>query len=380
MAGVCKKLYSVILKTTNSCSLACDYCYINRHNSGLRHTIMPLELVRKVIVDYMAITDKLQGSEAALLFTWHGGEPLLAGMEYYEEVMKMQRCILPRSCEVLNCITTNAVVLDQRWIDFFAKNNFRVAVSLDGPEHIHNRHRFFSSGKGSFAHVMKAINLLKENNIDFGVLSVITEDLAREPQSFFEFCLAEEIFEVGFNPYITDTRWLSANEFADFNIRLFDLWYDLNNPDFRIREFADIIARIFGRRGNSCENEHCFGTHLSIDVNGDIYACDILIGNSDMYLGNAKEMNLDEVVTSSKYNRLKQLSAISLKACVKCRFYHVCQGGCMYRRYIEHKRLPGKDIYCSAKKKLISHIYHRLKETEINNSPAYHSLAAGQQV
>lgn len=357
MQNNCPKLYSVVLKVTNDCSLSCDYCYIKTHNKKIPKKIMPLNTIEKVIKEYSKIVDGEDVS--SLIFTWHGGEPLLVGIEYYEKIMEMQKAIIPVSCNVQNSITTNGVNLNLQWIEFLKKNNFRTAVSLDGPQHIHDKHRVFPSGSGSFSKVIKGIELLKENKMDFGVLCVITEDLVNDIQGFFDFCLSNNILDIGFNPYLSNKKWLPEEKFTKFLIEIFDLWYELDNPNFSIREINDIIARIFGRKSSSCETEHCFGNHITIDINGDIFACDLLIGTAEMNLGNINEISICEVFSSEKYKNIKQRTYNSLQSCFKCNFFSICKGGCMYRRYVKNNNFSERDIYCETKKKVISHILNK---------------------
>lgn len=371
LAPASEKLLTVILKTTNFCSLACDYCYVRPHASKTPSNVMSPDVVAKTIKDYTTIAEKCGGTDIdgrTVKLTWHGGEPLMAGLSYFQNVMDIERSLINSPCRTVNSITTNGTRIDEEWAGFFKEEKFQVAVSLDGPEHIHNSHRRFPNGEGSYQSVMDGIDHLRKGKVPFGVLTVVSKELVREPDVFFDFCIEHKLKNIAFIPYTTTKDWLSASDFAEFSIRFFDLWYDLDDPEFYVRDFANIMARIFGREGSLCEYKNCFGNYLCIDTNGDVYMCDLLIGNPEMYLGNVMETSLREILSSPKYHNLKNLARTNSPACDNCNFFSICTGGCMYRRYLENGNIPGKDIYCSARQRLISHILKRLEESEIKNS------------
>jgi uncharacterized protein len=212
-------------------------------------------------------------------------------------------------------------------------------------------------------HVMRGIGFMREGGLPFGILTVVSKELAREPDNLFDFCIKNDLKNIAFTPYTSLNEWLPADDFANFSIRFFDLWYKHGDPDFYVRDFANILSKIFGRKSGLCEYSNCFGGYLCIDTNGDIYICDLLIGNTKMYLGNILNKSLIEILESPTYRELKCLASKNSPSCENCNFFFVCTGGCMYRRYLDHGDFPAKDIYCSARYKIISHIFNRLDES-----------------
>lgn len=367
LAPASENLWTVILKTANFCSLGCDYCYVRPHAANFSAQIMPLRMVRKVITDYAALAARQRGADEdnrTIKITWHGGEPLMAGLPYFQRAVDLEESLVTSPARVVNSITTNGVPLDEDWVEFFKEHRFQVAVSLDGPEEIHNAHRRYPEGAGSFDAVMKGIHLLRSFGVHFGVLTVITKELARVPERYFDFCVEHGLKNIAFIPYTTTSEWLPVTDFADFSIRFFDLWYESDDPQFYVRDFANIISKIFGRESSLCEYRSCFGNYLCVDTTGDVYMCDLLIGNKDMFLGNIMETSLQDLLDSPKYTELKALARTSSQSCDACELFPICTGGCMYRRYLGSRGLPGKDIYCTARQKLIAHIFNRLEESE----------------
>jgi uncharacterized protein len=147
-------------------------------------------------------------------------------------------------------------------------------------------------------------------------------------------------------------------------VSLFDEWYNLDNTNIYIRDFANIISAIFGRPANLCEYGECMVNFLSIETTGDVYICDLFIGNPDMRLGNIMETDLGDLLKSDKYLYLQNSAQNHHNECLSCSFFGICGGGCFFRRYISHEGISGKDIYCEARKKLISHILKRIRESD----------------
>ncbi len=123
-------------------------------------------------------------------FIWHGGETTTVGIDFYERAMFLQARYLRSGCAVRNDIQTNGTLIDKNWASFFADNGFGVGISIDGPPELHDRHRRFANGKGSFTSVMNGINQLRSFGIKPSVLMVIDKDtLELGAQKIFDFFL-----------------------------------------------------------------------------------------------------------------------------------------------------------------------------------------------
>jgi uncharacterized protein len=151
---------------------------------------MSLELIRKALCDYLVLVQSERGADVnsrTIKFTWHGGEPLLAGISYFREILDLQRSTVPSTYRVVNALTTNGVEINEEWIDFFLKENIQIGVSIDGPKYIHDAHRKWKGGKGSFDDVMRGIALLKESRVSFGTLGVVSSESAANANDVFDF-------------------------------------------------------------------------------------------------------------------------------------------------------------------------------------------------
>lgn len=366
IAPASEKLFNVVVKVANYCPLCCEYCYIRPHNAASDSSLMPLTVVQKAIEDFLSLAGSAQASGPdgkTVKLTWHGGEPLLAGAAYFRDVLAIQERLIQAPYRCTNAITTNGVLINSEWIDIFRAGQFEVAVSLDGPASIHNKYRKTTDGTGSFDKVMAGIGLLQDAAIPFGIMAVVTPEATLQPESLLEFFVSHGLKNLNFIPYTTKFKWLPATDFTDFSIRLFNAWFDRDDPDLYIRDFGNLLARIFGRESNLCEYTNCFGNYLALDTNGDVYMCDLLIGTEQFLLGNICSQTFAQLLSSQQYMALKVLARRNTPTCRRCPFFLICTGGCMYRRYLSGK-LPGRDIYCQTRRYLISHILTRLEEID----------------
>ncbi|MDU5951015.1 MAG: radical SAM protein, partial [Paenibacillus macerans] len=153
----------VMWKTVSEdCNLACDYCYYSTCGGkpGPKINRIDSAILDKFIKDYM------EHSQGAANFAWQGGEPLLAGLEFFEEVVYRQALHAPPHTIISNSLQTNATLINDRWASFFKTYNFLIGVSLDGPKEIHDARRVTSNGKGSFDRVMAGIEHLRKHQVD----------------------------------------------------------------------------------------------------------------------------------------------------------------------------------------------------------------------
>ena len=173
---------NLIMKVTSKCNLACSYCqYTADLTTTNNNLIMSREILQRSISQLMALPSK------NVTLIWHGGEPLLVGIDFYEEVICLLQHQKKESQKIINNIQTNATLLNEEWINFFQKNNFNISISLDGPSKIHKMQRLYPSGTDSFTHIMQAVKLLMDYKLKFGLLSVVTKESIKKPKEIYNF-------------------------------------------------------------------------------------------------------------------------------------------------------------------------------------------------
>jgi len=345
----------VITKVISACNFACRYCDADIY-SNQRISIDTVSNIIKKALDYADYVE----------FVWHGGEPLLMGIHFYEEVVELQKKFKRENQVIMNSIATNGTLISQEWVDFFKANDFHVGVSLDGPPEVHNANRIFKSGQGSFEQMMRGIRLLKENGVEFGVLAVITKETVRlGAKRFLDFFIENGIFNIGILPQkpalnMGRTDALPRDEFEKFVIELFDYWYSLDDPRIEIRELDAILDRIFGAESKICIfGGDCRGKILAIAPNGDVYPCDEFMFDDRYKLGNVREQTFEEMLnpTNPKLIRIG-LEDLETKKSISCKYSKICNNGCPKDRYVLSKvyNEEGTCGWCN----VIDHIYKRV--------------------
>jgi uncharacterized protein len=251
-----------------------------------------------------------------------------------------------------------------------------VGVSLDGPEHLHNTNRVYSSGDGSFLNVRKGIRLLQKHEIPFGVLMVVgKEAMDLDPEEVFRFFLEElDIKNFAFLPVRPDnfpglgeiptTDYLTSGDYSAFMKSIFDLWYDLDDPTIQIREFKSILGTLFEAEACLCIFAgNCLGNNFAIEANGEVSHCDKFQGDPEYYLGNIAELTFPEIRRTKRFHTLAVKEKKELEAIRSCSWFKYCNGGCPHDSYIARKITPEYGDTCCGYGDLIEHIYTRVSNT-----------------
>ena len=355
---------SLIMKVTSKCTLACSYCQYLSHLAGENsNLVMSREILHKSISQLLSLPSR------KVTFIWHGGESLLAGKDFYEDAICLQQQCQKGTQKVVNNIQTNATLLNQEWIDFLQKNNFNISISLDGPSEIHNIHRLYPSRKGSFTHVMQAVEFLMVKKAKFGLLVVLTKDSVNKAMEIYDFFISHDFKRFDFLPCIEINKEtgemigssITASEFADFMIQVFDLWIKDDNPNIHIRYFDNILTGLLGGEPNLCKFAGTCGNFITIDCNGDIYPCDNFIGYRKLKFGNILNDDLQTIIENDKYKDfVKRINTIKPE-CSKCEWYQICRDGCPYYRYMFRQNFSDENYFCEARKSIFKHIERRVK-------------------
>lgn len=355
---------SLIMKATSNCTLACSYCqYMSDRTGDNSNLVMSREILHKSISQLMSLASK------NVTFIWHGGEPLLAGKDFFEEAICVQRQYQKGNEKIVNNIQTNATLLNQEWVEFLQRNNFNISVSLDGPNEIHNMHRLYPSGNKSFTSVMQGIRLLIDKNLKFGLLAVLTKDSIKEASQIYNFFVTNGVKSFDFLPCIEVNKYtgemigssITSSEFADFMIQVFDLWIEDDNPDIRIRYLDNILTGLLGGKPTLCKFAGTCSNFLTIDCNGDIYPCDNFVGYGELKFGNILDDNLHNILESGKYKDFSANTKTIKPECLNCEWYQICHGGCPYYSYMRGQNFSRENYFCEARKSIFKYVEKRVK-------------------
>ncbi len=341
----------IITPVDYRCNLNCDYCFNSPGHKAFskNKAIMSEQMLSKIIWQAMSISNNL-------VFVWHGGEPLLAGIDFYEKALKLQKKYASTYSRIRNVVQTNATLLTEKWINFFKKNNFEIGISLDGPKKIHDSHRKYPSQKGSFNNVMRAIKRLNLNNKSFGVISVINKNNFCSPEEFLDFFVKNNLHNLSVNPdlYVTNS---SVEYYADFVCQLFDLWLDSGIDELKINLLDSLIKAFLGYRNDICWlNGNCHKI-IRVDQEGSIWpCCDRYLPYKEYNFGNIEQNSLKYVLTGRKYQKFKNNFGTLPKRCSECKWNHICRGGCTYHRLINGGGKDGGDHFCQAYQQILNYV------------------------
>lgn len=162
---------SMVKPLGSACNLNCSYCYYLDKAPTIyenRQPLMPLNVLEEYIRQY------IQANEVPeVTFVWHGGEPLMAGIEYYKKAIEFQRKYASGKA-IVNSLQTNGLLVNSDWARFFHNNKFLIGLSVDGPRDIHDAYRVNKAGRPSFDKVMAAVSLMKQYGVEYNTLSVVT--------------------------------------------------------------------------------------------------------------------------------------------------------------------------------------------------------------
>lgn len=364
---------SILIKPISAnCNINCEYCFYkvlsnNReeYNKGFMTEDTLEELVKQAVLY----------AEGSLTFAFQGGEPMLAGLSFYEKVVSLQEKYKKPGLQIENTIQTNGVLIDEKWAEFFKKHDFLVGLSLDGPKKIHDRFRKDCQEKGTFDTVMHAVEILKKHEVDFNIVSVITGVSQEKASYLYKFYKRNHFPYIQFIPCMDEKERFAGEEkeeqqnefsitpkgYGKFMCDLFDLWYE----DFRqgermdIRMFSNLAQMAAGYPPEECGMNGCCNCYFVVEGNGDIYPCDFYC-TDEWKLGRVGD-SFQEMYVSSLATKFMERSKDLHKKCQDCSYLKLCRGGCCRWREKRMNGEPGLHLLCEAYEIFFAHAEERIQ-------------------
>lgn len=347
----------IIKEVATGCNLRCKYCFYAYQNQEKKE--MTPDVLENIV------SEICRCNTGDIRFYWHGGEPLVEKIEFYEKAIELQKKFKKSDQKIYNGFQTNATLINERWVEFFKRNNILLGVSFDGPAEYHDYYRQYPNGKGSFEKAIKGIRLLKEAGIKFGVVSVVTNLSAREAEKIFDFFLSQKITNtVNFVPAIgietgkgiSFENSVQPSLYVNFLIKIFDLWLAQDNPNFKILPLESIIRAFLDFSQEDCRFAGVCEKNLVIDYNGDVFPCSTY-GYGDFFkFGNIKK-GIDSIFESQSFQNYRQYLRKIEEKCCECRWNKVCHGNCAHYHYLG----GGENIFCKDLQRLFHYIQKSLQ-------------------
>jgi len=349
--------HEVIIETVKGCNLTCSYCYVNHSREGVAPKIQVMS--KSVLETFIPKFLKTAGSFAR--FDWHGGEPLLAGIDYYLEALHLQEKFIEPNQTILNVLQTNATLINDTWLRLFSQHRFRIGVSFDGTPEIHDAHRRTFSGAPSSKAVLSGLNKLLQAGIPVSLLVVVTEQCVGKEEDIFDFLLSLGIESVDFLPCtiidavsgVTVPPSISPQQFGSFLVNMYEVWRKPRSKRVIVRVFDVVHAGLLKKKFSTCHYSGKCNHMVALDFDGSIYACGRFLGSHGMKFGSLSENAYEEIIGNSVYENWYSSLELSRSVCKECKWYSVCHGGCP--AYAIEQDGGRRDHTCHARQMLFNH-------------------------
>jgi uncharacterized protein len=321
---------------------------------------MEFDLLEKYIIQHIETT-----TDDLILFSWHGGEPTLAGIDFYRKAVEIQKKHLPIGKKLLNGIQTNGTLINDEWCRFLKSENFLVGISMDGPEEFHDRFRLKNNGQGTFNEVLRGYQLLQRYEITTEILCVVNAVNAEYPQEVYQLFKSLNAGFITFLPLVerisgskteVTESTVSPKAFGKFLVQIFDVWIENDIGKVTVQIFEEVLRAAFDKEHTICIfKENCGGVPV-IESNGDLYSCDHFV-NFEHLLGNISERSVSDFLDSPEQIAFGKAKSSTLpEYCRNCEVLSMCNGECPKNRFIKTPAgEPGLNYLCAGYKLFFKH-------------------------
>ena len=355
--------FQVFAKPVGSvCNLECRYCYyVGKEDLFGKggSTRMTDQILEKYIAQHIEASPT-----PVIRFSWHGGEPTVLGLDYFQKIVALQSKCLPPGRSIMNGIQTNGTLLDEEWCRFLAAEGFSVGLSLDGPKELHDPFRVDKSQGPTHERVMRGCGLLRQFGIPFDILCVVHALNVRHPLAVYRFFREIGANYIGFLPLVerepvgngASDRSVPAAALGDFLSTIFNEWLAHDIGQVQVQIFEETISTAFGRDHALCIFRKTCGNIPVVEHNGDFFPCDHFVDAAHR-IGNILDTPLVELLEGSPQKsfgraKLKRLP----RACRACEVLDMCNGGCPKDRFLPTPDgEDGLNYLCEGYKRFFTH-------------------------
>lgn len=370
---------SLLIKPASSiCNLRCRYCFY--HSVAENRQVKSYGIMSGKTLESL-VRKALEYADGLCTFAFQGGEPTLAGLDFYKLLIELQKQYNIKKVQINNVIQTNGIDIDANWAEFLAENRFLTGISLDGTKEIHDAQRLDATGNGSYKKVMEAIGLFKRYGVEYNILSVVNSYVARHIGKIYGFFKKNGYKYLQFIPCIDPLGEkpggyeysLRPERYAHFLKTLFDLWYEdivkhdvlINNKFMTkdsfisVRYFDNLAGMLMGYPPESCGMSGRCACYFVIEADGGVYPCDFYV-TDEWRMGNILESGFDELRNTEAAKRFFEVSEHVDPECRECRWFALCRGGCRRDREPVNDGKPALNCYCRSFKEFFDYAGERL--------------------
>ena len=352
--------FHVMLIPTLGCPSNCEYCWSSEEGSPL----MTLEIIEEVV-------EWLQNfRNEPVTFTFHGGEPLLAGYDFYKQALPLLAKKLGHLKPAF-ALQSNLWNLTPELAQLFAEYNIPVGSSLDGPKELNDYQR----GTGYYEKTMKGYQIAEDNDLQVSFICTFTSHSIDFKEEIFNYFL-ENGLDLKLHPALPSIRdedpekWaLSPEEYGELLIYLLDEYLD-HVDEIQVKNIDHICKSIFTRRGAVCTFVDCMDDTFAVGPDGSIYPCYRFVGMPEWVMGNVRDHpSQEELANSEPWKFLQKYKEYVDENCKKCTYIKFCRGGCPYNALVESEgKIDGVDPHCTAYQTIFKEITKRLSKEMLGNA------------
>ena len=353
---------AVMAKPVGSrCNMRCAYCYYlekGKYSENPKQTRMSFDLLERLIRQTIAASPG-----PVVSFTWHGGEPTLAGMDFYKKAVELEKKYLPRGWEAWNNLQTNGLLLNEGWCRFLKENRFDVGLSIDGPAEVHDKNRRLVNGAGTFDRVRASIRRLREAGVEPDLLCTVNAVSQDRPLEVYRALRETGCGWVQFIPVVirdgaggADPRSVSPEGYGRFLTAVFDEWvtHDLGKLDVQL--FAEMARIMAGGEASLCWMSPVCGHVLIAEEDGAVYSCDHFVDDAHR-IGSLRDGRLARMAEGEFQRSFGESKRSALTdECRACPYLRFCNGGCPKDRFgVSADGQPGQYWLCAGLKAFFAH-------------------------
>lgn len=361
-----KNVQLLVKPASSLCNLRCGYCFYRdetQHREVACHGIMDRETLE------LTVRKALEAAEESCIFGFQGGEPTLAGLDFYKNVVELVDKYKKEGTYVGYSLQTNGILIDDEWLEFLKEHRFWVGLSIDGDRAIHDRNRPDAQGKDTYARTVKVWKKLQKRKIDSTVLCVLTRQSARRIRSVYENFKKIGAFQLQFIPCLDpmerergqEVYSLTPQLYAEALKTLFDLWFEdlQKGMGVYIRTFENYVGILRGQPPEACAMYGRCSQQNVVEADGSVYPCDFYA--LDEYCqGNVRDTDFEKIRMNFDKDPFFLDAEKRGDSCASCRWYPLCRGGCR-RDCFEDERHGRKNYYCEAYREFFPYVISRLE-------------------
>jgi uncharacterized protein len=369
--GCLGPIRQLVLQPTPFCNLDCRYCYLpNRSDKRVMSPETAIRSVQSVFESGLA--------DRELEIRWHAGEPMVVGLDFYRDVIRRLRDIVPSGVRVRHTIQTNGTLIDANWCRLFQDEDIEVGLSVDGPADLHDRNRRTRSGRPTHEATLRGIGLLRAHEVPFTIIAVLTIDSLDRVDEIYEFFATLQPTRVGFN--VEEAEGL--NEQSSLNVpgatarlRTFlERFYDLaRDGRVRCREFEEIREAILSSEEQTTNWMTVPGAILCVGWNGDVtgFSPELLGQHHPRYgsftFGNVNSDSLSKMLHSPRFIKMRDDIQSGVRSCKsECCYFSLCGGGAPSNKLGENGSFQSTSTsYCMFRYKMTADVVLSGLESEL---------------